>query len=154
MTKREFRIKRLKAVAEEYRAAQSAATLLGEELKKNPSFGDAHGWSNTAGKGFQNNLEATFIVRLYAEFEATLRDYWEKYRERDTRPPMYQLLRHAIPDQRFRQDDIDNADDVRIYRNHLIHDSEDEPPEEIVVVSVRDAELYLRTYLSRMHYDW
>jgi len=38
-----------------------------------------------------DDLEVTYLVRLFAEFEVTLRGYWEK-EVRDTRPNVYDLL--------------------------------------------------------------
>jgi hypothetical protein len=94
-----------------------------------PSFGNRHGWEAKAGIDFCENLEATYIVRMYAEFEAGLRDYWKTHLKHDTHPTMLQLVRHAIPNQMFSQDTIDDADAVREYRNYLVHDIEDEVPE-------------------------
>ena len=119
MIKRQVRILRLATVAAEHRAGYTASDLLHAQLKGNPSYGDAYGWTQRAGRDFCDNLEATYIVRLYAEFEATLRDYWLNCLGRDTEPPMAQLVKVAIPDQHFPQDYIDAADEVRLYRNYL-----------------------------------
>jgi hypothetical protein len=86
MIKRQLRIIRIAAVGEEYQAALSAAALLKEQLSSDPGFGNQHGWRQRAGKDFEDNLEATNIVRMYAEFEAGLRDYWKTYRRKDTHP--------------------------------------------------------------------
>ncbi len=131
MIKRQQRIARIAAVLQEYFAAKTASDLLTAQTTANPSFGRDHGWEPRAGTAFTSNLEATYIIRIYAEFEAALRDYWLTYRGRDTRPKMYQLVNEAIPDEAFSQDIIDNADDVREFRNFLVHDSEDEPGEDI-----------------------
>jgi hypothetical protein len=154
MIKRQARIQRLEAVAAEYRAGQTAAQLLNVELQNNPNYGDAPGWTSRAGRDFRGNLEATFIVRLYAEFEATLRDYWLNFLGRDTEPPMVQLVNVAIPDQHFPQDDIEEADEVRLYRNYLVHDSEDDPPPNLVVLAIHQVERRLRAYISRLKADW
>lgn len=154
MIKRQVRIQRLEAVTAEYRAARSASVLLSAELQSNPNFGDAHGWTQRAGRDFQDNLQARYIVRLYAEFEATLRDYWERCLKCGTDPPMVQLVNVAIPDQHFPQDYIDGADEVRLYRNYLVHDSEDDPHADLVILDIHLVERRLRAYISRLHANW
>ena len=154
MIKRQVRIQRLEAVAAEYRAGHTAANLLNAELKGNPNYGDAHGWTPRAGRDFRDNLEATFIVRLYAEFEATLRDYWLNFLGRDTEPPMVQLVNVAIPDQHFPRDYIEEADEVRLYRNYLVHDSEGRSASNLVVLAIHQVERRLRAYISRLKADW
>jgi hypothetical protein len=154
MIKRQTRINRIKEVAEEYRAGKTAADLLQAELKKNPSYGDTHGWASRAGRDFRDNLEGTYIVRLYAEFEATLRDYWLNGLGRDTEPPMVQLVNDAIPNQHFPSDYVEGADEVRRFRNYLVHDSGDEMPADVVLLSLPEVERRLKQYLSRLKADW
>jgi hypothetical protein len=154
MIKRQVRILRLAAVVAEYRAGYTASDLLHVRLKDNPNYGDAHNWTWRAGRDFRDNLEGTYIVRLYAEFEATLRDYWLNCLGRDTEPSMVQLVNVAIPDQYFPQDYIDEADEVRLYRNYLVHDSADNPPADLVVLAIHQVERRLRAYVSRLQADW
>ncbi|HZU38361.1 MAG TPA: hypothetical protein VFA18_20720 [Gemmataceae bacterium] len=154
MIKRQRRILRISAVLQEYLAAKTASDLLTAQTKANPSYGLQQGWDPRAGVAFTDNLEATYIIRIYAEFEAALRDYWLTYRGRATRPKMYQLVNQAIPDQAFSQDVIDNADDVRQFRNFLVHDIEDEPGENIVTFTVPEAKSHLCAYLGRLDPAW
>ena len=154
MIKRQWRMLRIVAVAEEYQAAWTAAGTLGESLKADPNFGEAHGWRKKAGEDFIDNLEGTYIVRIYAEFEAGLHDYWKTYLGRDTHPKMVQLLNEAIPNQRFPQDWIDNADEVREYRNFLVHDMEEEPPADLVTFTVKEAKTHLCAYFSCLDPNW
>src|SRR5437867_3108211 len=95
-----------------------------------------------------------YIIRMYAEFEAGLRDYWKSHLKKNTHPPMIQLVRHAIPNQMFSQDCIDDADNVREYRNFLVHDIEDDPPEEMRVFTVPEAKRCLCEYFGRLDPRW
>ena len=70
MIKRQQRIEWIAAVAKEYLAAKSAADLLKRELQADPNYGRKQGWDARDGASFNDNLESTYIVRLYAEFEA------------------------------------------------------------------------------------
>jgi len=79
MIRRQQRIKWIAAVAKEYLAAKSAADLLATRLQADPNYGDSHGWEAGDGVAFKANLESTYIVRLYAEFEAGLRGSLETW---------------------------------------------------------------------------
>lgn len=154
MIKRQLRIQRINAVHQEYLAAQTAANLLGDEMQQDPGYGRSHGWAPKAGDDYLDNLEATYIIRLYAEFEAGLRDYWLTFRKKDSHPKMFQLLNESIPTQQFPQDVVDRADEVREYRNFLVHDIEDEPGEDIVTFSVQAAKKHLCAYTAHLDPAW
>jgi len=154
MIKRQQRIERITAVLQEFLAARTASELLAEKTKANPSYGRNDGWEPRAGPAFTDNLEATYIIRIYAEFEVALRDYWLSYRKKTTRPKMYQLVNQLIPDQGFSRDVIDNADDVREYRNFLVHDIEDEPGAGMAAFSLKQVKGYLCAYIARLNAAW
>jgi hypothetical protein len=154
MIKRQQRIKRISAVHEEYLAAKTASMLLAAQTKANSKYGYDHGWEPRAGMAFAANLEATYIIRIYAVFEAALREYWLTHRKQITRPKMYQLVNEAIPNQSFSQDIIENADEVREYRNFLVHDIEDEPGQGVLNLSVQQAKSYLCAYIARLDSAW
>lgn len=154
MIKRQQRIQRIANVLDEYLAAKTASDLLTAQTDANPNYGRDHGWKPRAGAAFTAHLEATYIIRIYAEFESALRDYWLTYRRQATRPRMYQLVNQSIPNQRFSQDVIDAADEVREYRNFLVHEIDDEPGKWMVPVTVHQAKSHLCTYLSRLDPSW
>jgi hypothetical protein len=154
MIKRQQRLQRIADVVQEYLAAKTAATWLDGQMAANPSFGRLHDWDAKAAQSFSGNLEATYIIRMYAEFEAGLRDYWATYKGRQTRPDMVTLIRNAVPTQTFTQDCVDDADDVRIYRNFLVHDMEEEPPSDMVTFTVLQAKKNLCTYFSCLNPRW
>ena len=91
---------------------------------------------------------------MYAEFEAGVRDYWKTHLKRATDPTMAQLVRHAIPNQMFSQDTIDDVDDIREYRNHLVHDMEDETPTGVRAFTVAEAKRCLCAYFGRLDARW
>jgi hypothetical protein len=154
MIKRQLRMQRIADVALEYLAALTAADWLRATQDADPHFGQKQGWEAKAGMAFCNNLEATYIIRMYAEFEAGLRDYWMTHRNQTTHPKMVQLVRHAVPDQSFSQDCIDDADDVRQYRNFLVHDIEEEPPEALRIFTIAEAKRCLCAYFGRLDPRW
>ena len=152
MNKRQFRIDRIEAVLHEYFAAETAAGLLGNAMKADPSFGRRHGWQQRAGRDFIANLEETYIIRIYAEFEAGLRDYWVTYNRRQTHPGMEQLLNSAIPTQLFSRDTIDRAEAVRIYRNSLVPHRDGISDED--AITVHEAKKFMCAYLACLDPNW
>ncbi len=154
MIKRQQRLNRIVAVEQEYQAALTAAEWLKEQLSANPDFGENHGWKTKGGLDFCQNLETAYIVRLFSEFEAGLRDYWETYLGKTTEPTVYQLVYQAIPTQRFPQDKIDNADKVRKYRNFLVHDPEEDAPADVSVFTVKEAKRHLAAYFALLDAQW
>lgn len=153
MIKRQQRIEWIAAVAKEYLAAKSAADLLRTQLQADPNYGSNRGWEARDGVAFEANLESTYIVRLYAEFEAGLRDYWENHLKRTTHPPMVQLLT-SLADQRFSSDRVEDADAVREFRNFLVHDESGEAPPEMRTFSVAEAKTHLCYFFGRLDPDW
>src|SRR5271157_2142790 len=142
MIKRQQRIEWIAAVAKEYLAAKTAADLLATQLQADPNYGRSHGWEARDGVAFKANLESTYIVRLYAEFEAGLRDYWNNHLNRATHPSMVQLLQ-SLANQRVSTDRLEDADAVREYRNFPVHDESGEPPPEMRTFTVAEAKLLL-----------
>jgi hypothetical protein len=67
---------------------------------------------------------------------------------------MVQLVNESIPDQHFPQDFIDYADDVREYRNYLVHDVEEDVPADRVAFTVQEAKKHLCAYLACLDPNW
>ncbi len=153
MIKRQQRIERIAAVANEYVAAKSAADLLTAQLKADPNYGRSQGWEARDGAAFRANLESTYMIRVYAEFEAGLRDYWANHLNKKTHPRMAQLLK-SLADQRLSIDRLEDADAVREYRNFLVHDESDEPPPEMKIFTVAEAKSHLCYFFGRLDTDW
>ena len=69
-----------------------------------------------------DNLQITYVLRLFAEFEGILRDYWHYARKRTTDPPMAVLMDSLAAYCHMKADDVRNAHEVREYRNDVVHD--------------------------------
>lgn len=96
-----------------------------------------------------DNLEGTYLIRMFAEFEAAARTFWRTIRPK-TRPRAEILLdqlgvRLAVPASVIR-----GVHAVREYRNQLVHDRQ--TPSE--AVTIKDARRHLSTFLARLPIQW
>jgi hypothetical protein len=94
------------------------------------------------------NLEGTYFIRLFAEFETGARQYWDA--SWGTEPRTVDLLnglaaRCGIPDTQR-----DNAQIVREYRNSLVHEREEKEEALPIVVARR----YLCHFFSFLPQHW
>lgn len=78
-------------------------------------------------RDLSSDLEPTYLVRLFAVFETTLRDYWEKAIQRKTYPPARDLI-DSLANQNCDEDLHRQVHEVREYRNFLVHGGEERPP--------------------------
>jgi hypothetical protein len=138
---------RIKAVEREHVAMRQAAHRFSQGALDDPSILQGnlrHGEIVLALK----NLEGTYVIRLFAEFETGARQYWDAKWTSD--PKAVDLLdglaaRCAIPDT-----PRDNAHKVRDYRNSLVHERMDEPD----VVPIDKARSYLCQFFSYLPPRW
>ena len=74
--KRQWHLDRLRAIEREFKVAQQAAGVLKKTLGQQPSFLSGENLKPADAMLFERNLEATYLLRLFAEFEQALRDWW------------------------------------------------------------------------------
>lgn len=116
--------RRLNLVRDEFDAARFSLAQTLRDLDSDPNVYHAgkrqqvtHGQLQTCAE----NLQITYLVRLFAEFEAILRDYWLKGRHRRTEPGMEVLMDRLGAYCTVTCDDLQDAHEVRAYRNDVIH---------------------------------
>jgi hypothetical protein len=100
-----------RALADLYRdadvyAAARANGVTGDELKR-----------------CARNLQVTFVLRLFAEFEAILRDFWAKGIGRTSEPDMRPLMESIARRRGMTDGDLTRANEIREYRNRIIHEN-------------------------------
>jgi hypothetical protein len=138
---------RINAVEREFQVARRAvddfvAALRRGEAKLPPQT------SRRDANTMADNLEGTYLIRLFAAFETGLRSFWASVRE--TVPPAKDLIdavaaRHDVPN-----DWRNEVPQVREYRNSLVHegDQEAEP------ITLADARGRLSRFFSRLPFTW
>jgi hypothetical protein len=95
-------------------------------------------------------LEGTYVIRLFAEFEAALRDFWRATRPND--PPMRtrDLIDSIGARQKMSLNRINSTHGVREYRNSLVH-LEASPTQ---MVALAHARHHLCSFLSSLPQKW
>jgi len=68
------------------------------------------------------NLEMTFVLRLFSEFEGVLRDYWANGIGKRTEPEMRPLMNGIAARRHMNAGDLAGAHEIREYRNEIIHE--------------------------------
>jgi hypothetical protein len=139
---------RIKTVEREYWSARKAVDQLSAAVARDPSaLGEGRTPRDLRSAG--ENLEGTYLVRLFAVFETGVRSFWKTIKPR-ARTQAETLLdrvgdRCGVP-----ADVIAAAHSARKYRNSLLHEHE----EDVEVVSISAAQRCFQIYLSRMPNEW
>jgi hypothetical protein len=149
MNRREERLERIRRVEREYQIAAIAIGGLGRQFRADPSALAGDELRHRDFLACRDNVEATYLIRLFAEFEAGLRQMWRTL-VRPTSPPAQILLdsvaaRFFIPATWLAQ-----VHEVRLYRNSLVHEAD----EEIEKISLVDARSHVCRYFSRLPTTW
>jgi hypothetical protein len=94
------------------------------------------------------NLEGTYVVRLFAEFETGARQCWGAIK--GTEVSTFDLLQALSARRRIPDTVRDNGHLVREYRNCLVHEREDQPRP----IPVAEARGHLCTFFSYLPAEW
>lgn len=138
---------RIKSVEREYAAMRQAADRLRRAARDDPTI-LLENLRHVEIVMASENLEGTYIIRLFAEFEAGARQFWET--KRNTEPRTVDLLnglaaRCGIPDTQR-----ENGHLVREYRNRLVHEREDM----VETMEIGLARGYLCRFFSFLPAQW
>jgi hypothetical protein len=118
-------------------------------LRRNPSALAGYELRPKDFLNFQSNLEATYLLRLFAEFESALRSVWSGI-GKTTQPKTSDVLDGLAARRTVATSVLHEAHDVRAYRNSLVHeDATDAAP-----VSFGNSIRALLRFLSYMPPDW
>lgn len=141
--------RRIKAVEREHSGVWLAANHLLETASRDPTVlrGDV---THRDLVHATENLEGTYIIRLFAEFEAGLRLFWQT--ARGTNPPRrtQDLLNGVAATRRISHDELVNAHSVREYRNKLVHEREESMPP----ISISEARSHLCKFFRFLPPTW
>ena len=141
----------IESVEREYYAARTAAARLGEIAARDSTVLHRTPLRPRDLRDCVDNLEGTFVVRLFAEFEAALRRYWRWVRRRPRlqQTPVSVLLRRVGDRQHVPIDVAREVDLVREFRNSLVHLGEARQQ-----MSFEQCRACLGKFLSNLDHHW
>ena len=139
---------RIKAVEREHSAVRQAADHFRETTASDPNIlrGDLRHRDVVAAS---NNLEGTYVIRLFAEFETGARQYWSAIW--NTEPRTVDLLVGLAARCYIPYEQLENTHAVRKYRNSLVHERDDD---DIEVVPIPEARSHLCRFFSFLPIHW
>jgi hypothetical protein len=147
------RLDRLKAIEREFNVARLASERLTEFLRRDSSLLTGYDLGGADVTAYVSHLEATYLLRLFAEFEACLRDWWRigwKKGRATRKPHTADLISQVAAKRSISSGDRDKVHAVREYRNALTH----EESAEADPVSFAIARSSLSKFLSWLPPDW
>jgi hypothetical protein len=149
MTHKQRRLNRIRAIEREFRVASIAADGLDDRLRGDPSALNREQLKFVDYRNFRESLEPTYLIRLFAEFEAGLRQAWEFAFRRTTSPGVQDLIDSLYTQCFIAADWRDCAHRVRKYRNALVHEGGDDGQ----AIGIREACRDLRRFFSHLPYN-
>ena len=140
-------LSRIKAVEREYVVVRQALDWFQESVRADPSIlkTDLRPRDITPAS---EHLEGTYVIRLFAQFESGLRQYWLTFR--DTHPKTEDLLNGIAARDRIPHDHLENAHAAREYRNTLVHERE----EQVVPITVEVVRASLCRFFAFLPLEW
>jgi hypothetical protein len=146
--KRFDRLRRVREVESEFEAVRFCVDRTLNDFAQDSATKDADRVGSI--QSAANRLEATYLIRIFAEFESAVRDF--RATARATPPPVRtrDLLEGIGSRRNAARREIDAAHRVREYRNGLLHGR----VEETSRVTVAEARQALCRFLSRLPLDW
>lgn len=147
--KRKFWIDRIKEAWKEFIVATLASQLIDEHLRDEPRVLRSLLIERRDVERYRGELESTYLIRVYAAFEAGLRDAWRHRFGRKTYPKMEVLIDCVRDLCGVPLELAESVHEVREYRNDVVHDTGTAPP-----VPLDSARHRLCAYFSRLPLDW
>jgi hypothetical protein len=147
LAKRFVWLGRIKDVEREHSATNIAAIRLLEAARLDSSILQGEVRIRDLEHAFAN-LDGTYIIRVFAEFETGLRSYWVQLR--GTEPPIRNLLESIATLRGVPRDNLADVHSVREYRNVLVHERE----AELEPISMANARSRLCKFFARLPDNW
>jgi hypothetical protein len=143
---------RIKQVERSYHTALQTVLVLIRLAEDQPKYLYDHNLDLREMRALPEQLRDVYFARIFACFESILRDYW-RTTVRDTKPPTKQLLSLIAGMRVKRQDTLDDVQEIREYRNHLIH-QEAEATRRFRITTVEQASKCLNKYVADLDLTW
>ena len=149
------RLQRIKDVEREHAVSLFAVSRLVADAQRDPTVVSGSELQGTR-VGLRDlrktaeHLEGTYLIRLFAEFETGLRDFWAASRGREPPARTRDLLDSVAAMRQIPAENLDEAHRVREYRNQLVHERDDA----VAPVHIAAARGILCTFFSFLPLQW
>jgi len=141
--------RRLKAIEHEYRVANLGMRRLVVHARSDPTILESDMKFSGIGEAL-DNLNNTYAIRLFAEFETGLRHFWEAMRLDPEPRSIAEIIDRVASRHRIGSEQLANAHRVRKDRNRQAHDNEEEGE----AIDVRDCRRFLNAFFGEMPTNW
>ncbi len=141
--------RRLARVRDEFEAARLALAYTLAQMQAGVPINGPQNMALPEMRLSARHLEVTYLLRLYAEYEGILMDYWLGGMRRRTRPQMKVLMDRIASNQTMSAGNLFDAHRVRDFRNDIVHHNVRDPR-----LTFRDCASRLGTYLRWLPVRW
>ena len=148
--KKTDRAERMKSVEREYQIAEMARAALEDALVKHSGLLTARGLTVADLRVYRSKLHDTYFIRLFAEFETGLKDYWTNGLENDQKTRIMDVIDSVCSSRHIEDKWRINVHAARKFRNRLIH----EDTAEADPVTLNKARGDLGRFFGRLPNDW
>ncbi len=142
-------IRSLKAIEHEYWVADLAMRRLADQARRDPTILDRDMRVRGIAEAL-SNLNGTYGIRLFAEFETGLRKFWGTTRIEAEPRGIAEIIDRIAARHGIGHVELTNAHRARRYRNRQIHDSEEVGE----TLEMSDCRSVLCTFLGKMPPNW
>jgi hypothetical protein len=142
----------LREVSGEFRSARFAVDRLRAAVVETPELLNRDSTARKNLRDADRNLEGTYIIRLFAAFEAALRSYDRAKHNDPNRRTDAAVMIDEIGGKRGRGIERgirQRVHEVRLVRNYWAHESEDPGP-----MTIDEARARLHVYLAQLDEEW
>ena len=142
-------IEQLKACESMYEAGRAATIHFLRTCQSDPShIPSAAGFRMRDILACRNDLEHTYLIRMFTFFEATLQTFWQRYSGKKS-PQTVNWLMNRIAARRYMPSNhLHDAHGVRQFRNALAHNGNSR------TLSLAEARSHLCKFLSNLPREW
>lgn len=138
----------IRACEQMYEAGKAATAYFYELCSNDPTLISGSLFRVNDIKNCSEDIEDTYLIKLFALFEVVLRDFEIKFLKRKSKSGIRQLI-DKIASHQYVQDDVrKRVHIVRNYRNSVVHAGVSTP------ITLKDARSFLCQFLANLPRNW
>ena len=146
---RDQRQLRMRALGRMFHAAKASTSFFYDACLRDPTLAGDDEFGVRDIRDCREDMENTYLTRMFSEFEITLRDYWANACRRKTYPPARDLIDAIASRRAVIWDVLAKVHQIREYRNAIIHGGAVAPRIQLV-----ESQTCLSKFISRLPWQW